>query len=55
MADKFHVLRLLTPALLRKRKEITGNHADLRAKKLLLVSSKNLAYGERMALDRFLR
>ncbi len=54
VADKFHVLRLLTPALLKKRKEICGNRADLRAKKLLLMSSKNLTYSERLALDRFL-
>jgi transposase len=54
VADKFHVLRLLTPALLRKRKEISGTRADLRAKKLLLMSAKNLRYEERLALDRFL-
>ena len=55
VADKFHVLRLLTPALLRKRKEISGTRADLRAKKLLLMSGKNLTYSERLALDRFLQ
>jgi transposase len=55
VADKFHVLRLLTPALLRKRKEISGTRADLRAKKLLLMSSKNLTYSERLALERFLQ
>src|ERR1051325_10610366 len=55
VADKFHVLRLLTPALLKKRKEISGTRADLRAKKLLLMSGKNLNYSERLALDRFLR
>lgn len=55
VADKFHVLRLLTPALLKKRKEISGTRADLRAKKLLLMSAKNLTYSERLALDRFLR
>lgn len=54
VADKFHVLRLLTPALLKKRKEISGTRADLRAKKLLLMSGKNLTYSERLALDRFL-
>ena len=54
VADKFHVLRLLTPALLKKRKEISGTRADLRAKKLLLMSSKNLTYSERFAIDQFL-
>lgn len=54
VADKFHVLRLLTPALLKKRKEIAGTRADLRAKKLLLMSAHNLRYDERLALERFL-
>lgn len=54
VADKFHVLRLLSPTLLRKRKEITGTRADARAKGLLLMSSKNLTYSERLALCRFL-
>jgi transposase len=54
VADKFHVLRLLTPALLKKRKEISGTRADLRAKKLLLMSAKNLRYSERRALEQFL-
>lgn len=55
VADKFHVLRLLSPALLRKRKEISGTRADLRAKKLLLMSGKNLTYSERLALNTFLQ
>lgn len=54
VADKFHVLRLLSPALLKRRKEITGTRADLRAKKLLLMSSKKLGYSERFALKEFL-
>ena len=54
-ADKFHVLRLLSPALLRKRKEITGTRAELRAKKLLLMSSKNLDYFSRLKLEQFLQ
>jgi len=54
VADKFHVLRLLTPHLMKARKEISGTRADLRAKKLLLMSRQRLRYGERLALDRFL-
>lgn len=54
VADKFHVLRLLTPALLKKRKAITGTRADLRAKKLMLMSAKKLTYLERGALEKFL-
>lgn len=54
VADKFHVLRLLTPHLLKARKQISGTRADLKAKKLLLMSRHNLRYAERLALDRFL-
>lgn len=55
VADKFHVLRLLTPPLLRRRKEITGTRANLKAKKYLLMSSKNLGYFERRAMWDFLK
>lgn len=55
VADVFHVLRLLTPALFKARKEITGTRADARAKKLLLMSNKNLTYNERFALHQFLK
>lgn len=54
-ADKFHVLRLLSPSLLRKRKEITGTRAEARAKRLLLMSHKKLDYTKRMALLNFLK
>jgi transposase len=54
IADKFHVLRLLSPSLMRRRKEITGTRADLRAKSLLLMSIKRLGYLERMALRGYL-
>lgn len=54
VADKFHVLRLLSPALLKRRKEITGTRADIKAKKLLLMSSKKLGYSERFVLKEFL-
>lgn len=54
VADKFHVLRLLSPSLLRRRKEITGTKADLRAKKLLLMSGHALGYAKRHALVSFL-
>jgi transposase len=54
VADKFHVLRLLTPSLLRRRYEIAGTRADLRAKKLLLMSAQRLTYFDRLAIHRFL-
>jgi transposase len=55
VADKFHVLRLLSPALLRKRFEVAGTRADLRAKKLLLMSSRKLDWKARLTLEHFLR
>lgn len=54
VADKFHVLRLLSPALLRRRKEIVGTKADLRAKKLLLMNGHELGYFKRQAILDFL-
>jgi transposase len=54
IADKFHVLRLLSPAILKKRKEVTGTRADARAKKLLLMSSKKLDRKSAIALYNFL-
>lgn len=54
VADKFHVLRLLTPSLLRKRREIVGTRADLRAKRLLLMSSHKLTYSSRFVIQSFL-
>lgn len=54
VADKFHVLRLLSPTILKERKEITGTKADARAKALLLMSGKDLEYKQRRALEVFL-
>lgn len=54
VADKFHVLRLITPALLRKRYEITGTRADARARRLLTMSSHKLDHWERQALWHYL-
>jgi transposase len=57
IADKFHVLRLITPALIKKRYEITGTKADAKARRLLLCSSHKLDHWERKAiwdyLDRY--
>jgi len=55
VADKFHVLRLLSPSILKRRKEITGDRASARARKLLLMSAKNLDYSSSLALSRFLK
>lgn len=54
VADKFHVLRLLSPSLLRHRKEITGDRASARARKLLLMSSQKLDVISRITIRKFL-
>jgi transposase len=50
IADKFHVLRLLTPAINSRRKEITGDERSNPVRKLLLRNGKDLKYYERNAL-----
>ncbi len=50
IADKFHVLRLVTPALMKKRFEITGTRADAKARRLLLCSSHKLDHWERKTI-----
>ncbi len=54
VADKFHVLRLLNHHIMRRRKEITGNRASWKARKLLLMSNKNLKWNEARALWKYL-
>ncbi len=54
IADKFHVLRLLTPALMRRRYEITGTRADAKARRLLLCSSHKLDHWERVTIWNYL-
>ena len=54
IADKFHVLRLITPALLKKRYEITGTRADAKARRLLTCSSHKLDHWERRAIWEYL-
>ena len=54
VADKFHVLRLLNPHILKRRKEIAGNRANWKVRMLLLRSGKKLEYWERKALREYL-
>ena len=54
VADKFHVLRLLNPHILKRRKEIAGNRANWRVRMLLLRSGKKLDYWERKTLWEYL-
>ena len=54
IADKFHVLRLLTPALNKYRINETGDDRKNPVRRLLLKNRNKLEYYERDALDRWL-
>lgn len=54
IADKFHMLRLITPALLKVRKEIHGHRQDLFKRKLLLKKREELDYFVRSDIDKYL-
>ena len=54
IADKFHVLRLLTPAINRRRKDVTGDVRSNPIRKLLLRNGHRLEYFEKKALWRWL-
>lgn len=49
VADKFHVLKLLTHAIFKERRAITGRNAKRLAQKFLLTPSWNLDYFDRKA------
>lgn len=55
IADKFHVLRLLTPSLNKHRVAITGDKRRLPLKRLLMSPRHKLLYYERDALDMWLK
>lgn len=54
VADKFHVLRLITPHINRRRKEITGDKRTNPVRRLLLRNHHNLQFFERSALRKWL-
>lgn len=54
-ADKFHVLRLLNPAINKTRKDITGDVRTNPVRRLLLMNRKKLDYEQRWALDMWLK
>lgn len=54
VADKFHVLRLLTPHLNRYRKQITGDKRTNPVRRLLLTSRHRLDHFKKKALDKWL-
>lgn len=55
VADKFHVLRLLTPSLMKAGRAIYGHRQELWLKKLILKNRHRLDYFQRSDLDRYLR
>lgn len=54
VADKFHVLRLLSPAIIKERHLVQGNKQDAHTRRLLLRNRHRLGYDERCEIDRFL-
>lgn len=54
IADKFHALRLLSPAMMKLRKLINGNRLELRQRRLLLKNREDLKYSDKKEMDRFL-
>lgn len=54
VADKFHVLRLLTPHINRRRRLITGDRRSAVIRRLLLRSRFTLDHTSRWAVDRWL-
>jgi transposase len=55
VADKFHVLRLLSPHINRRRKLITGDKRTLGVRRLLLRNGFHLHHGQRFLLNRWLQ
>jgi transposase len=54
VADHFHVVRLLNPALNKARTEITGDKRSHPGRRLLLMNGSRLEYFERQALHQWL-
>jgi transposase len=54
VADKFHVLRLLSPHINRRRRMIEGDRRSAALRRLLLCSRFRIAYADRLALDQWL-
>jgi transposase len=54
VADKFHVLRLLNPALTKARKAVTGDRRTLKIRTDLQASRIDLPWERRSDLDRFI-
>jgi transposase len=55
VADHFHVVRLLHPAINRRRKMITGDRRSLLIRRLLLRNGEHLTWHERRAVEQWLQ
>lgn len=55
VADKFHVLRLITPSIMKAGKDIHGHRQELSTRRKLLCNRKNLDYFVRVEIDQYLR
>lgn len=55
VADKFHVLRLITPQIMKAGKDIHGHRQELSTRRKLLCNRKNLDYFVRVEIDRYLK
>lgn len=55
VADKFHVLRLPTPSIIKRRRQIHGHRQELRTRRLLLKNRKDLGYDLRCEVDHYLK
>ena len=55
VADKFHVVRLLSPEIIRTRKQIHGHRKELWTRRLLLKNRKDLDYDVRSQIDFYLK
>lgn len=55
VADKFHVMRLFTPHLMKRSKEIHGHRGELKIRRKLLWSRKSLDYFLKVEIDHYLK
>ncbi len=55
VADKFHVLRLFTPHIMKAGKDIHGHRQELKTRRKLLYSRIHLDYFIRQDIDRYLQ
>jgi transposase len=55
VADKFHVLRLLSPAIIKHRRQIHGHKQELYLRRRLLCNRHKLDYYVRSELDFYLK